>query len=210
MQRRDRIQLVLFALSSLAYFPFSHWVATTPIGTTLFLWGQMFYGLALVVTLVALPVLLVRLCFRRARRASAFLLIVSGLYISCCMGGIILGHRTRMAGMHAFAERSQPLIDAIGSYERDHSVPPRSLQDLVPDYLPIVPSTGMMAYPTYRYHTGANANEEHAGNPWALSVFTPSGGINFDQMLYFPRQNYPDRGYGGSLGRVGSWAYVHE
>ncbi len=67
-----------------------------------------------------------------------------------------------------------------------------------------------MAYPEFRYHTGIEAKDRFANNAWALSVATPSGGINWDMMLYFPDQNYPDRGYGGSLERVGDWAYVHE
>jgi len=29
-------------------------------------------------------------------------------------------------------------------------------------------------------------------------------------MLYFPKKDYPEKGYGGSLERVGDWAYVHE
>ena len=115
-----------------------------------------------------------------------------------------------MAGMRSFSQRSQSLINAINAYERDHSAPPGSLDDLVPDYLPAVPSTGMMAYPEYQYYTDDEAKEHYADNPWALSVFTPGGGINFDMMLYFPNQNYPDRGYGGGLERVGDWAYVHE
>ena len=47
-------------------------------------------------------------------------------------------------------------------------------------------------------------------NPWVLVVFTPGGGINFDRMLYFPKQNYPRSGYGGGIERVRDWAYVHE
>jgi hypothetical protein len=49
------------------------------------------------------------------------------------------------------------------------------------------------------YRIGNEAKEKYAGNPWALSVFTPGGGINFDRMLYFPNQNYPTHGYGGTL-----------
>lgn len=70
-------------------------------------------------------------------------------------------------------------------------------------------STGMAAYPQYEYHTGARA-AQYDGNPWVLVVFTPSGGINFDEFLYFPLQNYPRSGYGGSLEQLGDWAYVHE
>ena len=210
MKRRDRVQLVVFAISAIAYFPFSEWISTARIGTRFFLWGQMIYVVPLLAAVLAIPVLIICLFFQRTRRQSLSFLMLSVLFIPCCIGGIVLGDKTRKAGMQSFSQRSQSLITAINEYERDHSAPPQSLNDLVPDYIPAVPSTGMMAYPEYRYHTGDEAKEQYADNPWALSVSTPSGGINFDMMLYFPNQIYPEHGYGGWLERIGDWAYVHE
>ena len=112
-----------------------------------------------------------------------------------------------MDAFHQLAERSKPLVAAIHAYEQKHGHPPETLQALVPEYIPSVPSTGMGAYPKYDYLVGTtNWN----GNPWVLVVFTPSGGINFDQFMYFPLTNYPATGYGGWLQRIGDWAYVHE
>jgi hypothetical protein len=204
------IPLALFELSAIAYFPFSQWMSTARVGTQLFLWGQLIYGFLLIASGLATPALLVCLLFQRTRRQSFTVLIFTILFIPCCIAGITLGHRTRTAGMRSFVHRSQPLVAAIKKYEQDHSVPPKTLNDLVPVYIPAVPSTGMMAYPDFKYHTGNNAKKEYEGNPWALSVFTPSGGINFDMMLYFPNQNYPELGYGGRLEHIGDWAYVHE
>jgi hypothetical protein len=51
--------------------------------------------------------------------------------------------------MQNFAQRSEKLIAAIKKYEQDNSDPPESLNDLVPNHLPSIPSTGMMAYPQY-------------------------------------------------------------
>ncbi len=68
----------------------------------------------------------------------------------------------------------------------------------------------MMAYSQYRYLAGDETEKQYQGNPWILRVYTPSGGINFDEMLYFPNQNYPKQGYGGTLELVGDWAYLHE
>jgi hypothetical protein len=47
-------------------------------------------------------------------------------------------------------------------------------------------------------------------NAWVLYVDTPRAGINFDQFIYLPLTNYPPRGFGGRLERLGDWAYVHE
>ena len=115
-----------------------------------------------------------------------------------------------MRGMGAMADRSAILTSAIERYERDNGVAPAALEDLVPGYLAEVPSTGMMAYSQYRYLAGDETEKQYQGNPWVLRVYTPSGGINFDEMLYFPNQNYPKQGYGGTLELVGDWAYLHE
>jgi hypothetical protein len=209
--KRQRIQLIAFAVSAAGYFPFSQWVSTTRVGTMLFLFfGMMVYLFPLMIAVPAIPFLVAGLILPRTRRASFFWLMLCLLFVVTCVTGIILGQRVRIAGMRAFAQRSRPLIAAISQYDRDHSAPPQSLDDLVPDYLPRIPSTGMMAYPEYRYHAGDKAKREYAGNPWALSVDTPSGGLNWDQILYFPNQNYPARGYGGSLEPIDDWAYVHE
>ena len=101
------------------------------------------------------------------------------------------------------------LVRAIHQYENNTGQPPPDLADLVPDYLPSVPRTGLPAYPDYEYSTG-HAPDRWDGNPWVLYVLTSSGGINFDQFLYFPLQNYPESGCGGALQRIGAWAYVHE
>lgn len=208
--RRDKIKFTIFALSAILYFPFSEWLAIARFGTSLLLWGQLIYFLPILIALFATPVLLFRLSNDRTRRESFFYLLISLLLIACCISGIVLGKQIRMAGMRSFAIRSQSLIQAIENFERNNSSPPQSLEDLVPNYLSTIPSTGMMAYPKYRYHVGDEAKEKYAGNPWALSVFTPSGGINFDLMLYFPNQNYPTHGYGGTLQPIGDWTYVHE
>lgn len=171
---------------------------------------QSVYLIPLMVAVLAAPVLSVRLVFKRTRRQAAFFLMLSLVLASSCAVGIIAGQKLRIAGMRSFAERSQSFIAAIKKYHRDHSAPPRSLHDLVPTYLPEVPSTGMMAYPYYGYCAGEEASQSYANNPWVLSVSTPSGLINFDEMLYFPNQDYPKRGYGGWLEPVGDWAYVHE
>lgn len=210
MKRRDRIQFTIFALSALVYFPFSEWISTTRIGTMLFLWGQMIYLFPLLAAIVATPVLIGCLLFQRTRRKSFLYLLISVVFIPCCIIGIFYGKKARTMGMESFVQRSQHLITAIKKYELDNSTPPQSLNDLVPDYIPAVPSTGMMAYPEFRYHVGDEAKKHYADNAWALSVFTPSGGINFDMMLYLPNRNYPQHGFGGWLEPVGDWAYVHE
>ena len=72
-----------------------------------------------------------------------------------------------------------------------------------------VPTTGIGAFPEFLYETGDSAGR-YRGNPWVLIVTPPNHPIGFDTLMYFPRQDYPARGYGGSVERVGAWGYVHE
>ena len=76
-------------------------------------------------------------------------------------------------------------------------------------HLAQVPRTRMCGAPEYEYLTGPSA-QRYDGNRWVLIVKPPFRGIGWDLFLYFPDQNYPRQGYGGSLERIGDWAYVHE
>jgi hypothetical protein len=138
------------------------------------------------------------------------MILFGAVFVPCVIAGATWGGQRRMEAFRDFPARSQPLVRAIKSFEKDHGRPPATLKDLVPKYLASVPPTGMSAYPTYDYFTGADAMDRFAGNPWVLSVSTISGLINFDAMLYFPKQNYDEWRYSFQLERVGDWAYHHE
>jgi hypothetical protein len=126
-----------------------------------------------------------------------------------CLLGLKFGFWVRAYGFAQLAERSKPLVKAIKEYDARFGQLPASLEGLVPEFLPFVPLTGMAAYPHYEYATGEKA-ETFDGNPWVLYVNTPNGLINWDMFMYLPLQNYPEKGYGGSLERIGDWAYMHE
>src|SRR5690606_12665090 len=100
------------------------------------------------------------------RRAALFALFLAILFLTCCMTGIAIGNRIRMAGMAAAAAQAGPLVAAIEEYERDHGEPPPSLEALVPGSLPAIPSTGLGAYPKFDYFTGEDAEGRFSGNPW--------------------------------------------
>lgn len=191
---------VLLVLEYQAVAPLGHW-------SLLFFELPYLFGiLAAAIAVVALPFLLIR---RTSRMLVLAWLIAAMAYLPLALGGLILGRSIRSWGFDRLAMRSAPLVSAIRAYTDANGHPPSALGELVPAYLPRVPRTGIMAYPDYHYYAGTNASR-YDTNPWVLVVHTPSGGINFDQFMYFPLQNYPVRGYGGSLARIRDWAYVHE
>lgn len=193
MSSRDRLFLILFAFSAIIFLSFT-----------------LVYHFWFLIAVVALPILLVKVCFKRYRSHTLPWLLIFVLYIPRYALGIYWESKVWRSGWEAFSFRTQPLIHEITQFERDHGAPPKKLSDLVPNYLSTVPDTGMRAYPEFDYFVGEESREQYHGNPWVLTVFTPTVGIGFDQIMYFPNQNYPKVGYGGWLERVGNWAYVHE
>jgi hypothetical protein len=112
----------------------------------------------------------------------------------------------RSAGFRLAAERAEPLIAAIERYRAAHGHPPARLDQLVPDWLLALPPR----LPPLVIETGKDIPTHYHGNEWVLIASVPSGFLNFDQFLFFPNGAYPEHGYGGSLERIGRWAYVHE
>ena len=186
------------------------WYVVSPIGFGgIFVLQAMLFGLflPLIVIFLAVPVSLFFLPFRNFRRHAVTVLTCGLVYVLIGFPLVRLSFPVRMQGFERLASRSEPLVTALHKYVQEEGRPPVALQDLVPRYLPGIPKTGMPAYPEYRYSTETDWWD---GNPWVLYVDCMSGFFNFDMFMYFPEQNYPKRGYGGFLERIGEWAYVHE
>jgi hypothetical protein len=188
---------------------FAQWYVVSPIGYRggVFLFISSFLILPLLLGLPAVLVGALLLPFKKTRRAGVAISIFGLILFVSLFAMPTIGGPIRTKAFHDLAIRSQTLVDAISRFTTAKGHPPATLQDLVPDFLPAIPTTGMPSYPNYEYST---ESERWKGNPWVLYIDTPIGLINWDMFLYFPLQNYPEEGYGGYLQRVGTWAYVHE
>lgn len=194
-----------FLVGGLIVFADYHAVAPNGSGTLLF--AVLFLGIPFLISVAAIPISLF-FCISSKRQRSAFQVLISSLIFAVVfIVSVNIGGRVRMNGFHALAQRSIPLVEAIKAYEQKHGNPPPTLNDIVPDFLPSIPETGMGSYPQYRYYVGKK--DRYHGNPWILEVFTPSALINFDVFVYAPKQNY-DSWCGDPFERVGDWAYLHE
>lgn len=181
--------------------------AVGPNGDESVLWGSLFFVFPALLCTLLVPAALVGLLFKKTRSFSLAIGLCAISFAAAFFKSLTIAEEIRMRAFADLAERSKPLVQAIRTYEARNGTPPQSLDQLVPDLLPAIPTTGMGAYPEYQYLTNTTNFD---GNPWVLTVFTPSGGINFDQFMYFPLTNYPEKGYGGTLQKIGDWAYVHE
>ena len=205
-------QIGLAALAALflhAAIILIQWYVVSPVGFggTFLLQFVAFLFLPVLVIVLAVPVSVFLIPFRKTRRHGVTILACGPVFVLIAVALLRFAPPVRMNAFQRLADRSEPLVNAIHSFVEKEGRPPADLEELVPEYMPQIPKTGMPAYPTYRYSTETNRWD---GNPWVVYVNCTSGGINFDMFMYFPKQNYPERGYGGSLERVGKWAYVHE
>jgi uncharacterized membrane protein YhaH (DUF805 family) len=207
----NKISMKVFGLALLVngFIVIAEYIAVAPIGTHFLLPIAHFAMLPLLVASLAVPVSVALLFWRRYRTTGLKTLLACIIYLIVGIAGIRLAVDVRHNGFVSLAQRSRPLVMAIQQFETKYGKPPENLEQLVPDFLPDVPKTGIGAYPNYEYVV-VDDKTAYEGNPWVLKVNTPHGGINWDTFLYFPKQNYPKTGYGGVLVRIEDWAYVHE
>ena len=286
-------------------------LGVSPEGSKYILDFSLLFRLSVIFAALLVIVSVLLLIFRKTRRFAAFLIIVCLAYSFAAMPCFKIGNIVRMKGFERLAERSTLLVNAIYEYERSHGKPPAKLEHLVPEFLPVVPKTGMGAYPDYKYDVFSNTkstqvwydlgsregrkikdlgripegNPKHAvvaftfnaenevieakldrmpedhdqvpfdqdlwlqkksriemirslpetlnmegmnggeliaflgepdgqsvtlKTPWELSVHCPSSGIRWNLFFYWPTGNYPEYVYGGSVKRIGDWAYLYE
>ena len=204
--------LLICALPLMIAPAFEYLAVAAPIGaigSRVFMLGGLAVALLFLVALVGVVVAPLLFFARSSRRLAARLFGGSVVLGVTAFSGLGLANHVRTRAFDQLARRSAPLVEAIRLYERRHGEMPVDLSALVPEFVREVPKTGMAAYPNYEYYRGAEA-AIFDGNPWVLLVRCPRGVLNWDQFMYFALQNYPRNGYGGSLERIGDWAYVHE
>lgn len=188
----------------------TEWLQVAHHGTNIGMAVAVLLSFCIFAAFLAIPVFAILLIMRQTRRWAATLLAAA---LSLIVGFLSLAKKpadTRTKAFHNLAQRTVPLVLAITAYESDHKKLPASLADLVPDYLPSVPTTQMSVYPEFKYESGSHVGDKWHGNPWVLYVETSRGYCNWDMFIYFPKQNYPEYGYGGKIEKIGAWAYVHE
>ncbi len=196
------------ATSPIGVIPLFQYLALSPFGSEDQVY-DLFFGLVLFCAFLTLLIAPLLLLFRPARRLALQSPIVAGILIVSILLGFFLCEPVRKVAFQRLAEHSTPLVQAIRSYESRHAMPPSSLADLVPEFLPAIPTTGMAAYPHYEYYVGEEASRRY-NNPWALKVWTRRGSIGSTSFMYFPRQNYPLAFNGDLIERVADWAHLYE
>ena len=127
-----------------------------------------------------------------------------------CYPGLGFAWPLRRAGLEKSAVRARPLVAAIGKFQREKKRAPHNLQELVPRYLPAIPSTGMAVYPKFEYSTREQKGARAKFQSYQLQVVTSAGLLKLDTFYYWPEGDYPARMSGERVERIGTWAYLHD
>lgn len=163
-------------------------------------------GMAVAVPLIPITSLLALV--ERLRRPCLVALAASVVYIGASTAGLSLADRVLLSTYRGAAERSAPVISAIEAHVVDHGEPPQRLADLVPDYLPAQPRTGIPAQPTYEYRRFAGDDPAYGGNPWMLRIPVRTGFRFFAEFIYLPSRDYTTVAHADKITPVDAWAYL--
>ncbi|WPC04708.1 hypothetical protein SBP02_18425 [Pseudomonas benzenivorans] len=154
-----------------------------------------------VVVYSAIHVLVALLVMLVSRKWRYFPAIVLGVLLGGLVG-LQLGTAMRMHAYERAGERAAVLVRAIEHYIETTGAPPERLEQLVPAFVETIPA----GLPPLEMVTGEAALKGFYGNQWAL-LFKAGSGLNWDRLVYLPRQNYEQVESKTLLGR---WAYIHE
>lgn len=143
--------------------------------------------------LVAAPALFVLALYTRKPLHWARLALCLALMLSVAAAAW-LGNLVRDLRFEAVGNRAKPVIQKLEAG--------RVRTGRYPDSIDL-PSTGMVAYPRFKYRL-------HSEEGYELAVECSTGILNWDRFVYWPSRGYPSSMYGGWVERIGDWAYVHE
>ncbi len=169
--------------------------------------------LALCAAIPACLVFAIRAAANWRRRSVAFLNLAQAavcvLFAVGYLGILVWCSARRTTAFTRASANGGPIIAALNTYRDDNGVYPNSLSQLVPQYVPSVPRTGLIGYPTFTFPSGYN-DISPVPDSYELRIECTSGGINFDRFIYWPSESYPKTIQGNWTERIGTWVYVHE
>jgi len=206
--------LIISAATS-GFHVFASWFSVSPHGTDLLLKhiSGMVVGILLITVLynvLRLVVSALGLLFGIGKSgwpqlgaAAAF----CGIVFVFMMLAVGAEEAIRDAAFRSIAARGGPLVTAIKQFQAKNGAPPGGLDELVPDFIPAIPDTGIAAYPKYEYLRKPDP-AKFEGNPWVLFVNVSTDDLMQDLLIFDPKGNYPARPQVASARRFGDWSKI--
>ncbi|MBI5528333.1 MAG: hypothetical protein HY897_18535 [Deltaproteobacteria bacterium] len=172
-------------------------------------------GVVLLLTLLAAVILvvafvsLIGLVFKSARKTVNTILLMAGIwlaaYVFLFFVGVASAKPIRAMAFETVAKRSAPIVQAVERFEKGHMRLPAELGELVPEYLPRIPTEQIGQGRQFDY--SILTDPVHGPSSWKLSVKFHCGGCLFfcDDVLYYRSDRVCVEQHAR---RVGDWCYV--
>jgi hypothetical protein len=142
-----------------------------------------------------------------ARRHAPMFFFCAVACFAAMKGGAVLGDHFRQRKCVQLAEIGRPLVQAVQAYERKYDSPPPSLEALVPEFLPLLPKTGVGASPSFEYIVGDYA--AYYGQAWTICVYIPCNVLEYDTFYYAPSVTASPGMNERAVERIGDWGYLY-
>lgn len=210
---RKKILLIFTVLAFFlfAFHVFACWYSVQENGdVTLLMISPLLYFLPVAGAGLYLPFLIFMAFFPKTRESSITGIFICIILLTFFGMQIFIGERIRILKFSEIVQESQELIQAIEDFHSEKGRYPVTLEQLVPKYLKKVPKTNLQAYPDYYYIMGSEASRLYAENPYAVFIPVPQSFLNFDKLLYLPKQNYKEIFAHTSFSKIGNWIYVND
>lgn len=109
------------------------------------------------------------------RRACAWF---GALLLAATLAGQTFAGDIRDKGIAKLDRSAEPLVRAIAAYEVRHGRPPEALAELIPEFLPALPATGIPAAPAWQYQPLA-PNPTGGGRWWLAARVGMIGDVEY-------------------------------
>lgn len=182
--------------------------AATPGGSAVEALGTIVLA-SLGMICLASPLIGLALVVRGTPRSALAVVVGAILYFELYKAADRVIEAARRSRLEAWTRRTQPLIDAIEAYQRDHGSPPQRLADLAPGYLASVPPAGTRFRPTLWYFV--DDKDESVPRGWRVIAWFPRNVVDADVLSYRPgaaTTDEPGRKYKGRFDTGWDWEYV--
>ena len=188
--------------------------ATSPQGTGFFMFVVPLLLIGFFMLIAGLALISAICCIfpscRLGAQIALFICLASAAsFIGGCLAGGSISNHIQKNTLAQLAKRSKPLITAIKNYEQKFGHPPDSLEILVPEFIPKVPTTGIGTTPDYQYLSLTN-NSSYGNNKWVLQVYSPGEHLAFSTFIYLPVQDYSALRPGYIVWKIEDWAYWYK
>ncbi|MCP4539430.1 MAG: hypothetical protein GY832_20015 [Chloroflexi bacterium] len=184
------IGVIVSAILSVAK-AYTLWIS--PTGYTFGIFFLCLYPLCSNFLVVVFLIALLAFFFsKKSRRFAGLVTCFLFAYLVTFYLGTYLARIAQYKGFQALVDQD-PVVTAILNFEQKYEHPPTELSDLIPEFLPVIPSELRNTEIYYRYYSEEKVPQEYwPENRWVIEIVADIPFFNNVKFFYLPNQIYSD------------------